>query len=408
MLRFSPRFGRSSWMIAAVLVFHLPTASADARSVSLAESLSAAAKAPEQIASVRRTQAAKAQIDAAGAWPETNVSLSTNLRTARLVPAVSFPLPVFGTLAAAEQQARAESAVAVEVAALGALDLRRRVRLAWLSLYRAEQFSALAAQTAVQAKQLADMSAHRFDAGDSPRAELVAANAEQHRADAEATATAASVAEASAVLAGVLGWPVEAPLHAAGDLPSVDLPASATLLLQRIRNHPQARAAEAEVSASQARIDVANLARYPQLSLDLEAAIDDPTLPGSDLRAGVGLTLPLFGRGSAKANAALAQKLTAEADIDVTQHALAAQVVAAYRRCSAALGRARTLRQDVLPAQREAARLAQVGYSEGQQRFFDVLQAERGRVEGERAVLDAEVELAVAFGELEWALGGSL
>ena len=405
---YSPGFRHSSWLCLAVIVLRLPTAFADARSVSLAESLGAANKAPEQIANVRRTEAAQAQVEAAGAWPSTNISLSTNLRTARVVPAVSFPLPVFGTLHAAEQQARAESTLAVEQAAVGSLDLRRRVRLAWLNLYRAERFTTLATQTAEQAKQLAEMSAHRFDAGDSPRAETVAANAEQRRAAAEATAMAASVAEASAVLAGVLGWPVEAPLHADGELPSVELPASPTWLLRRVQNHPQARAALAQVSASQARIDVANRERYPQLSLELEAAIDDPTLPGSDLRAGVGLTLPLLGRGSEKEHAARSEKLTAEAETAATQHALAAQLVAAYRRCSAALGRARTLRQDVLPAQREAARLAQIGYAEGQQRFSDVLQAERSRVEGERSALDAEVDLAIAIGDLEWALGGPL
>jgi outer membrane protein TolC len=406
------RFGRALFLCfcmgLSAPVLCASTVRADARNVSLAAALSAVEKAPAHIAAVRRSEAANARVAAAGAWPETNVSLSTNLRTARFSPALSFPLPVFGTLGADEQQARAESAVAAQVATLDGLGLQRSVHAAWLGLYRAEHLALLAEQSAQQAKQLADISTHRFDAGDAPRAEVVAAGAEQRRAEAEARAAAMSVAEASATLAGELGWPAEQALHADGALGEVALPSNVTPLLLRVQGHPQTRALKAEVSASHARVEVASHQKYPKLSLELEAAIDDPTLPGSDLRAGVGIALPLMGRGSEAENAARSEQRAAEADVVASQQALASQVVAAYRRCNAAQERARALRDDVLPAQREAARLAQVAYAEGQQRFSDVLQAERSRVDGERAVLDAAVELASALSDLEWAMGGPL
>ncbi len=378
-----------------------------ARAVTLAEALAAIPKSPERQVARLETDAANKRVDAAGAWPETHVSLSTNLRTARLSPALSVPLPVFGTLSADRHAAQAELSVAQASEAGAELELRRRVRTAWIDLFRAQAAADLALQAAAHQKELSDITARRFEAGESPHAEVVAADAENARMQSQARVAQAAIGTASAGLAGILGWPPEVTLAAEGAPPDAQLPTSLPALIARTSAHPEVRTAQARVSASSALIAVQERRALPQLSLDLEAAIADPTLPGSDLRAGVGVSLPLFGRTSEAQRAAVAERSVAQAEQSATQHAIAAQIVTAYRRCQVAVERVSSLRDSVLPAQREAEKLARAAYTEGQQGFAAVIVAERALVEVEREALDARIELALALSELEWSVGGS-
>jgi cobalt-zinc-cadmium efflux system outer membrane protein len=403
---------RSFLVIGVALALATPAAAQEpqaraARAVTLDEALAAVARAPERKVAALETEAARRRVSAAGAWPATSVGISTTLRTARVIPALSFPLPVFGTLSAERHAAQKELDVAQHGESGADLGLRRRVSAAWVDLFHAEASAELATRAAARQKELSDITAHRFEAGESPHSEVVAANAETQRAAADARAAQAAIAGASAELAGTLGWSLDVALHAQGALPETQLPDGLATLLAKTRAHPEVRAAQARVAASQAQVEVQRKRAWPQLSLEAEASIDDRTLPGSDFRAGLGMELPLFGRTSEAVNAAAAERDAARAQSDATQHAIAAQLVTAYRRCQAALERVRSLHDDVLPAQREAERLARAAYAEGQQGFTAVVQAERALIELEQASLDAQEELALAVIDLEWSSGGS-
>jgi len=88
------------------------------------------------------------------------------------------------------------------------------------------------------------------------------------------------------------------------------------------RSTSDVRAAQARTVAQGSRVDEVSRRRWPQLSVQLEASFADPTLPGSDLRAGLGVALPLFGRGAdaqaaaeAVRDAALAEQTAAQRNI---------------------------------------------------------------------------------------------
>jgi cobalt-zinc-cadmium efflux system outer membrane protein len=379
-----------------------------ARPVTLAEARAAVGHAPAHRSAAARTGAAGAARAASGAWPASSFGVWGTRHAERLGFSASLPLPVFGNLAADRRVAGAELDVARAEAGGVDLGLEREVTRAWLELARAEARAAQSEATAKREDELAQATRKRFEAGDAPRAEVVAADAAAKRARAEADADRAAIAAAAAELAAPLGWDPEVALHAEGGLPVAPAPPPLAELRPRRAGHPEARAAEARARAQDAQVALAHRRRFPELSLDAESLIGDPGLPGTDFKLGVSLTVPLFGGTGAAERAARARSEAARVEHDATLSTLDGAIVAAYRRLQAAERRADALDHDVLPAQREAAELARAAYREGAGGLVAVLEAERALSEAELAYIDARAEAALALVELEWAVGGKL
>jgi outer membrane protein TolC len=377
------------------------------RPVSLAAAIAAAGSAPEHRAAVADRTAAQAAAAAAGAWPATTLAVSTSQKTAHLGLVASLPLPLFGTLGASREVARADLDVAAAQVGAADLDLRRLVTRAWIELARAEARAALSAESAAREARLATVTRQRVDSGDAARADVVQADAAARRALAQAGADRTAIGAASADLAAVLGWDPTAALHADGGLPGLDDLAPPGDVHRAAAAHPVARVAGAQVDAEAARVDEARAARWPHLALDLESAIDDPTLPGSDVRVGLSLEVPLFGKAGAGEHAAAARRAAAEARRAATRAALDGQAVGAVRRYQAARDRAGALATDVLPAQREAAALARAAFTEGEGGLVSVLEADRSLAEVEREAMEARADAALARADLVWATGGA-
>ncbi len=375
--------------------------------IRLGQALAAVARAPAHRAGAARVGAAREAVPAAGAWPATVLSVATAHRTERFGAVASLPLPVFGTLGASRAVARAELDAARTELGAGDLGVVRDVTHAWLELARAEALADLSARGAAREEELATITRTRMQSGDASRAEVVAADAAARRAGARAAADRTAIAARSAELAALIGRDPDGGLRAEGGLPdaAADLPPLSRLRGRRA-GHPEARAAAARADVERAKVGEARASRWPALALDLEALIDDPTLPGNDYRIGLTMELPLFGRGAARQKAAEAARRAAIAERDRTIDALDGQLVAAYRRYQQARGLARDLEEDVLPAQREAAALAREAYREGQGGLAAVLEADRTLAEAEAESVAARTDAALARADLEWAAGG--
>src|SRR5512140_2494400 len=127
--------GRAHVVIAWVLVV-AGAARADPRPITLRDALAAVAGAPAAAVNPHEVAAADALVEAAGAWPNPSLHVSTNRLTARLVAGASVPLPVFGTVAAARRQAAAEAGLVRAEGAAALRMLRHRVVVAWIALAR--------------------------------------------------------------------------------------------------------------------------------------------------------------------------------------------------------------------------------------------------------------------------------
>ena len=402
----------SGWSSAVATVCLVAASSAGhadparAHRLRLGEALAAIGRAPLHRVGAAKVGAAREAVPAAGAWPATVVSVATAHRTERFGAVASLPLPVFGTIGASRDVARAELEVAERELGAGDLTAVRDVTRGWIELARAEAEAELSAGGAAREKELATITRTRMESGDASRAEVVAADAAARRAAARAAADRTAIAASSAELAALIGRDPDVALHAEGGLPAVaaDVPSLAQLRGRR-GGHPEARAAAARADAEKAKVSEARASRWPALSLDLEALIDDPTLPGNDYRFGLTMELPIFGHGAARQRAAEASRRAAVAERRRTVVALDGALVAAYRRYQQARALARDLEEDVVPAQREAASLAREAYREGQGGLAAVLEADRTLAEAEGEAIAARADAAIARADLEWAAG---
>jgi outer membrane protein, heavy metal efflux system len=381
------------------------TAHAQPRAVTLQEAVAAVARAPGAAVPVHEVAAADALVDAAGAWPNPSVHVSTNRLTARLVAGASLPLPVFGTVSAAQHQAAAEASVVRSEGAAALRQLRHRVVLAWIALARADGEAVASSIAAQQAAELGLIARGRKDAGVGADVDVTTAGAAKARADVAAAAAVRAQAAASAELAGLLGWPVIEPLRSAGP-PDAGSSTELVELRALLARHPERTAALARVSAADAAMAQVRSLAWPGLSLEAEVSYDDPTNENkTDAMLGVVVELPLFARIGDRVRAARATLAAQRARLVVTETELGAGLAAAYEHWRAAVDTLGALERDVVPAQERAAALTAQAYREGARDLASALQAERDLAAVRAEVNTARADAAAAWEDLQLAAG---
>jgi cobalt-zinc-cadmium efflux system outer membrane protein len=166
------------------------------------------------------------------------------------------------------------------------------------------------------------------------------------------------------------------------------------------------------VAAAEAGIAEGKAAYWPMLAVEAEVSIDDPTLTnvqghliGPDAHVGIVLDLPIFAHVGDKVRAARATADAERARLAATQNELGAALVAAYRRWQAASEQVRSLDRDVLPAQERAAALSAQAYREGERDLAAALVAEHDLAAMRAELNHARADAAIAFAELQLAVG---
>jgi outer membrane protein TolC len=231
-----------------------------------------------------------------------------------------------------------------------------------------------------------------------------AAVAAEARASVAVSAAVRARDASGAELAGVLGWDPARALASAGALPGDDDVSLATLRAH-LAGHPEHVASAARVDAADATATRVRKQRIPSLALDLEAAFDDPTTPGTDLVGGITVELPIFAHVGAQLRAARATRTAEQARLSATDAQLAGALEAAYDRWQAARASATSLARDVLPAQERATALAEQAYREGSRDLGTALQAERDLASVRAQLANAVADLATAWLALHLAAG---
>jgi outer membrane protein TolC len=145
----------------------------------------------------------------------------------------------------------------------------------------------------------------------------------------------------------------------------------------------------------------------PQLSLDVEVAALDPHTE-TDARVGLSLALPLGGLWDAKLRAASALVDVQKRQSQYQQDILIGNVDAAYQRVVAARAKLATLQQQVFPDTAHTAEISLLAYKEGAAPMMTAVLAQRDLIDVRLAVLDAQIDAALAEVELNNATGGAL
>ena len=185
--------------------------------------------------------------------------------------------------------------------------------------------------------------------------------------------------------------------------PPLDLSALEALL----DRHPERRRAAAEAVVEDARLREARAACAPDVSVRggvRHLAESD----GTGLVAGVSVPLPLWSRGRGSLVAAEAERSAARSREHLVALRLEVELRSAYESFKGALATFEAMRTVVQPKHEEALRQVADGYRAGRFSSLEFLEAQRGLLETELALVDAQADAWRARSTLELLVGVSL
>lgn len=304
--------------------------------------------------------------------------------------------------------AQADVANVAYITSCGELYLELRRRYVALSVARARE----AVQLEIVAASAKSLEAARrlVEAGGAHALDVSLFRLEHARERARGFEAQRDVANAEADLAGMLALRAAA-LGAltAGELPS--LPAHGrdldALTAKLHETHPMLLRAEAQHELAERELSLEIARQYPDLTIG--AGVKNEV--GEDMslaELALGMALPIFDRNRGAILAATARRLEAKAVYRAAADRALGELERAHRAASIAEDRRHALIDEVLPAARINVDVAYRALPAGSADALQVLDAERSLRQVELELLEAELELQLAWSDLERAFGAPL
>lgn len=374
-------------------------------------------------AALRQARALR-DVAAAALWPTLGSSASAQRSKGGAGVANNFQagldanweLDIFGAnrsaLSASEATARASAA------SLGGaqVSIAAEVALSYITLRGAQVRLAIANENLASQQETLQITQWRLQAGlvTSIEAEQAIAAAEQTSALVPALQTTIDqTRHALAVLTGRAPAALAATLAASGPVPQAGADLALSIPAETLRQRPDVRAAEHQVTAAVARVAQADAARWPSFNLGGSLGLNAPTLGSLASRASIvsallaSVSLPLFDGGSANAQVRAQQAALEQARISYQT-----TVLTALTDVEDALVALRSDRErlahlvQAASAAGNAALLARQRYGSGLIDFQTVLETQRTRLSTQDSVASTSASLSADHVRLYKALGG--
>ena len=287
--------------------------------------------------------------------------------------------------------------------------IRQRTRAAFYAVIASREQTAQAKAALDLATRIRDIVQQRFDAGDVAQIEVIQADVELARinADYETAAQAEKISDAQ--LAALLNLPVTEGTNVQGrlsDLPRIDSLQVATEAAMRSNTDLQ-RATE-EVQLEQRRLELAKAQRVPNLDLQAGADLNSPGEFNVGPRGQISVSVPLFYHGQGE----VAQSTTRLEFLRLSLQALrtnaSAEVAAAYYDYVAKAHQAELYEQKIVPQSVRLQEMAEDSYRSGKSNLLTLIDAQRKLNETRKTYLDSLLAVQSSFATLEEVVGAPL
>lgn len=246
----------------------------------------------------------------------------------------------------------------------------------------------------------------RYEAGTAAKLDVIKAQVDVAQAQNDLITSEREVANAEASLNRQLGRVIGAPIEPADslDVPP-PLPDSATIDAIALANRPELRMLENQRKGAAATTSLAREFWLPDITMSVS---NDYAQPGSPVfSTGLAMPFPIFYWQHTRGDIALAQHT--ERELAATYKDARAQVTQdvriAYANASTSMRQVAFLRDELVPAAREAYRVASTSYTLGGSSALEVLQARRDLLDAQTQLADALANANTARADLERALG---
>lgn len=319
---------------------------------------------------------------------------------------VSQALPWPGTLDA--RRAEAEARADVEDAGLAELELRLREAAlsAFADWYQVHRELAVNARHQEIMEELRAVARTRYAAGRASQRDVLAAATELARLEDQALSLESSKDAVRSRINALLNQSPNARVAepaepgAATPVPELD-----ALIEAAVGSHPELRRLAHRERVAGARVTLSEKAFYPEFRLNagyngvLDPSAKRPTI-------GVTINLPLDrGRRHAEKDAAEAERLRAQWELEDRRTALVNNLAAVHAAVSRARESIKLHAERLLPLARDSLESALSDYSGGRGAFLDVLDAERARLSAELGLARARASHLKQRAELERLAG---
>ena len=316
------------------------------------------------------------------------------------------PLELGGKRSTRIAEAKQEVALTDIEIATRSREIRHLVRDAFFTAAQAKADADQQAQLADLSQRLRNIANDRFNAGDVPELEVMQADLEFSRADADRQVALEEMKVAFAKLNALLNvpasteWDLVSPLET---LPqAVTLPDVTTRAMDS--NYDLLHLAQ-ELKVEQSKEKMYRAQRFPEVTveagLDFNAPPDFQVGPRGQLTVG----LPIFDRQQGQLAQSSATQRLIEAEIAAKRRQVSGDVEAAFAELNAKLTEVELYRTTVIPAGRKLESLTEESYRAGKTNILSVIEAQRTVRQNERDYLQSLLELQKAFSELEETVG---
>ena len=290
-------------------------------------------------------------------------------------------------------------------------DVLTAVRQAWLDAYYWQQAHELVSESRPFFDDLAEITRSLYAVGRRNQQDVLRAELELSRLDDRLIDIDRHRGQAQAALGEWIGNKAHRPI--ALKLPAWDQPPSREVLLNSLPAHPALLAADAQIAAHKAGVDLAEEEFKPGWALDLGYSYREGHLPSGDPRSdfislSVTVDLPFFGRKNRQDRslaAALSERRAATNEREQLSRRLTSQLDADYSRWHEIDRRLELYETRILPQTADQSRAALGAYQSDRGDFADVM---RGYIDDLNARLDhtrLQVERAQSYAVLA-NLGG--
>jgi outer membrane protein, heavy metal efflux system len=299
---------------------------------------------------------------------------------------------------AAQANARRELADADRVA----LDVELDAAQAFWMLAEARAAADITKQQHALADQLVRAALARYTANAGTQSDVMRAQIEVARLDAEEKATAAEVRAAEAMLNTSLARDASAAIPELDVDVSDSLPATIESVASASKKRPELRAGRAEIEQAEADVRVMKSMYAPMAMIETGPAYTMEA--GHGWMAMIGISIPLW-RGKLRAGVDEANAMVdmAKADLDAMQRMAEGQARSARENVVAARERYVALRDDVVPRAEQAIAPTLAAYSAGQVPLVSVVEAAQALWTSQRELVMARAELGLAWARLRRA-----
>jgi len=261
------------------------------------------------------------------------------------------------------------------------------------------------------AERLKQIAQARYDAGDAAQLEVIQAELEVSRAQADFEVAQQKEKIALSQLNALLNVPAPTDWDLAGSLNDTLPPVALPELTEQAYNSNydlQHLAQEQKIEESQRRLLRAE--RIPNLDLQLGVDFNSPGPGGFEYgpRSALSIALPLFSRNQGEIAQSIANEHVLEGEVAAMKRSVAGRVESAYYDLAAQQGQVEIFRRTLAPAAERLEGMAEESYRAGKTSILAVIDAQRNVQEVESSYLISLVALQDSFATLEQTVGASI